>query len=202
MIRAAACPAATIPRLVCRRRGDGGPPASPRPRSPWRSWIFAGRTRGASAGHRSRGSRSRLEHLPSDPRVSQNAVSLVASEIGCPAQKRGPLARGPYERGRKMPELKSVRKIVGARGYPLSAIEKTEAFLGELRLESLVEARTKPDGGFFLTPASGMERSGDEGPRPSTPGRARSRLSWDRRRQVLVSLGNVSLLKSQSPAGS
>jgi transcriptional regulator with XRE-family HTH domain len=72
-------------------------------------------------------------------------------------------ALSEYERGRKMPELKSVRKIVGALGYPLSAIEKTEAFLGELRLESLVEARTKPDGGFFLTPASRIERSGDEG---------------------------------------
>jgi transcriptional regulator with XRE-family HTH domain len=49
-------------------------------------------------------------------------------------------ALSEYERGRKMPELRSLRKIVTALGYRLSAIERTEDFLRELKAESLFEA--------------------------------------------------------------
>ncbi|MEA2692247.1 MAG: Helix-turn-helix domain [Acidobacteriota bacterium] len=63
-------------------------------------------------------------------------------------------ALSEYERGKKMPELKSVKKIVTALGYELSAIERTEGFLRELRAESHMEARPEPDGGYSLVPVS------------------------------------------------
>jgi transcriptional regulator with XRE-family HTH domain len=63
-------------------------------------------------------------------------------------------ALSEYERGKKIPELKSVRKIVRALGYELSAIERTEEFLRELRAESHMEARLGEDGSFSLVPIS------------------------------------------------
>jgi transcriptional regulator with XRE-family HTH domain len=63
-------------------------------------------------------------------------------------------ALSEYERGKKIPELKSVRKIVRALGYELSAIERTEEFLRELRTESHMEARLGEDGSFSLVPIS------------------------------------------------
>src|SRR5262245_46224951 len=61
-------------------------------------------------------------------------------------------ALSEYERGKKVPELKSVRKLVTALGYELSAIERTEDFLRELRAEGLLEARPEPDGSYSLVP--------------------------------------------------
>ena len=61
-------------------------------------------------------------------------------------------ALSEYERGKKMPELKSLRKIVTALGYELSAIERTESFLRELRSESHLEARAEEDGSYTLVP--------------------------------------------------
>jgi transcriptional regulator with XRE-family HTH domain len=63
-------------------------------------------------------------------------------------------ALSEYERGKKMPELKSVRKIVTALGYELSAIERAEEFLRELKAESHMEARLEPDGSYALVPIS------------------------------------------------
>ena len=48
-------------------------------------------------------------------------------------------ALSEYERGRKTPELKNVRKIVAALGYRLSAIDRCEDFLQELRAERVPE---------------------------------------------------------------
>jgi len=47
-------------------------------------------------------------------------------------------ALSEYERGKKVPELKSLQKIVAALGYRLSAIERAEDFLRELRAEGLL----------------------------------------------------------------
>jgi transcriptional regulator with XRE-family HTH domain len=63
-------------------------------------------------------------------------------------------ALSEYERGKKVPELKSVKKIVKALGYELSAIERTEDFLRELRAESQMEVRREPDGSYSLVPVS------------------------------------------------
>ncbi len=63
-------------------------------------------------------------------------------------------ALSEYERGKKVPELKSVKKIVKALGYELSAIERTEDFLRELRAESHMEARREQDGSYSLVPVS------------------------------------------------
>jgi transcriptional regulator with XRE-family HTH domain len=96
-------------------------------------------------------------------------------------------ALSEYERGKKVPELKSVRKIVKALGYELSAIERTEDFLRELRAESHMEARHEQDGSYSLVPISSSGGSPARQPvRPtllaeggaastSTPLRARAR---------------------------
>jgi transcriptional regulator with XRE-family HTH domain len=57
-----------------------------------------------------------------------------------------------YERGKKVPELRNVRKIVAALGYRLSAIERTEDFLADLRAEGLLEAREDAEGELALVP--------------------------------------------------
>jgi transcriptional regulator with XRE-family HTH domain len=89
-------------------------------------------------------------------------------------------ALSEYERGKKTPELKSVRKIVTALGYPLSAIERTEEFLETLRAESLLEARPEPDGGVSLVPLSRTPPPAGAAPvllppRPSPALRSRAR---------------------------
>lgn len=68
-------------------------------------------------------------------------------------------ALSEYERGKKVPELRNVRRIVSALGYRLSAIERTEDFLADLRTEALLEARETPDGGFTLAPTTPDEPS-------------------------------------------
>jgi len=70
-----------------------------------------------------------------------------------------------YERGKKVPELRNVRKIVAVLGYRLSAIERTEDFLAGLRAEGVDAALETADGGFVLAPASPAELAepgGDE----------------------------------------
>src|SRR5947209_5077855 len=63
-------------------------------------------------------------------------------------------ALSEYERGKKIPELKSLQKIMSALGYSLSALERTEDFLRELQAESFLEARQEPEGGYTLAPVS------------------------------------------------
>jgi transcriptional regulator with XRE-family HTH domain len=58
-----------------------------------------------------------------------------------------------YERGKKVPELRNVRKIIAALGYRLSAVERTEDFLADLRAEGVLEARETADGDFALAPS-------------------------------------------------
>jgi len=81
-------------------------------------------------------------------------------------------ALSEYERGKKIPELKSVRKLLKALGYPFSALERTEDFLRELQAEGLLEAREMPEGGHALVPVRAPLAA------PATPGlslRARAR---------------------------
>jgi transcriptional regulator with XRE-family HTH domain len=77
-----------------------------------------------------------------------------------------------YERGKKVPELRNVRKIVAALGYRLSAIERTEDFLADLRAEGLLEAREDAEGDLALAP---IARAGEiaEGEPPPLRQRAR-----------------------------
>jgi XRE family transcriptional regulator, regulator of sulfur utilization len=63
-------------------------------------------------------------------------------------------ALSEYERGKKIPELKSLRKITSALGYSLSALDRTEDFLRELQTESLLEARPEPEGGYTSVPVN------------------------------------------------
>jgi transcriptional regulator with XRE-family HTH domain len=69
-------------------------------------------------------------------------------------------ALSEYERGKKVPELKSLRKLVSALGYSLSALELTEDFLRELQAGSHLEARPEPEGGYALMPTSGRLEGG------------------------------------------
>jgi len=63
-------------------------------------------------------------------------------------------ALSEYERGKKLPELKSLRKIMSALGYSLTALERTEDFLRELQAESFLEAEQPPECGHTLVPVS------------------------------------------------
>ncbi|HZF12823.1 MAG TPA: helix-turn-helix transcriptional regulator [Thermoanaerobaculia bacterium] len=63
-------------------------------------------------------------------------------------------ALSEYERGKKIPELKSLRKITSALGYSLSALDRAEDFLREIQAESILEARPEPEGGYTLVPVS------------------------------------------------
>jgi transcriptional regulator with XRE-family HTH domain len=69
-----------------------------------------------------------------------------------------------YERGKKVPELRSLRKIVAALGYRLSAIERTEDFLADLRAEGLLEAREGAEGELALAPIAAGEVAEGEPP--------------------------------------
>lgn len=84
-------------------------------------------------------------------------------------------ALSEYERGRKTPELKNVRKIVAALGYRLSAIDRCEDFLEELRAESVLAAAGEAD--------AGAPEDGD--------GAETSRPLLRRARQVAAQLGQA-----------
>ena len=68
-------------------------------------------------------------------------------------------ALSEYERGRKTPEFKNVRKIVAALGYRLSALDRCEDFLQELQSESILPNEA-PE------PAALEAGEADEMPRP------------------------------------
>jgi transcriptional regulator with XRE-family HTH domain len=101
-----------------------------------------------------------VRNMPPEPGDFSIALSILRISRGW-SQDQVAKASGltnsalsEYERGKKIPELKSVRKIVRALGYELSAIERTEEFLRELRTESHMEARLGEDGSFSLVPIS------------------------------------------------
>jgi transcriptional regulator with XRE-family HTH domain len=68
-----------------------------------------------------------------------------------------------YERGRKMPELKTLEQLVSAMGYPLSAIDQARVFIQALRSGSALFDST-----LLRRPHSGAsdddQASGPEGP--------------------------------------
>jgi transcriptional regulator with XRE-family HTH domain len=63
-------------------------------------------------------------------------------------------ALSEYERGKKVPELKSVQKILAALGYSWAALERAERFMGELREMGRLEAVVGPEGDCTLVPAA------------------------------------------------
>jgi transcriptional regulator with XRE-family HTH domain len=82
--------------------------------------------------------------MPAEPGDLSLALTILRLSRGW-SQDRVAKATGitnsalsEYERGKKVPELKSLQKIVAALGYRLSAIERTEDFLRELRAEGLL----------------------------------------------------------------
>jgi transcriptional regulator with XRE-family HTH domain len=113
--------------------------------------------------------------MPSEPGDFSLALSILRISRGW-SQDQVAKAAGitnsalsEYERGKKMPELRSVRKIVSALGYELSAIERTEDFLRELRAESHMEARLEPDGSYSLVPISPLPAGRPPGQSPGKP---------------------------------
>jgi transcriptional regulator with XRE-family HTH domain len=42
-----------------------------------------------------------------------------------------------YERGKKVPDLRTLQKLVPAMGYPLAAIDEAEIFIYRIRLRKL-----------------------------------------------------------------
>jgi transcriptional regulator with XRE-family HTH domain len=46
-----------------------------------------------------------------------------------------------YERGRKVPELKTLQRLVAAMGFPLSALDHAQSFIHTLRTESVFSGR-------------------------------------------------------------
>src|SRR5436305_2143968 len=94
-------------------------------------------------------------------------------------------ALSEYERGKKIPELKSLRKLVSALGYSLSVLELTEDFLRELQVQSHLEARQEAEGGYVLVPTSG--RPGKDFATQSL--RSRSRRTAALMGQAAISFG-------------
>jgi transcriptional regulator with XRE-family HTH domain len=45
-----------------------------------------------------------------------------------------------YERGKKLPELNTLQRLVDAMGYPLSALERAQHFIATLRSDSALAA--------------------------------------------------------------
>ena len=52
-----------------------------------------------------------------------------------------------YERGKKIPELKTLRRITGAMGYPLAVVERAQNFVYSLRAESLLAEGQRVESG-------------------------------------------------------
>lgn len=46
-----------------------------------------------------------------------------------------------YERGRKVPELKTLQRLVAAMGFPLSALDHAQSFIYTLKTESALSER-------------------------------------------------------------
>jgi transcriptional regulator with XRE-family HTH domain len=60
-----------------------------------------------------------------------------------------------YERGRKVPELKTLRRLVAAMGYPLSAVDSAGAFIHSLRAASMLAGLAGTPAGPRDPPPSG-----------------------------------------------
>jgi transcriptional regulator with XRE-family HTH domain len=67
-------------------------------------------------------------------------------------------ALSEYERGRKTPEFKNVRKIVAALGYRLSALDRCEDFLEELQSESILPNEAPEPAALEPAETDGMSR--------------------------------------------
>jgi transcriptional regulator with XRE-family HTH domain len=52
-----------------------------------------------------------------------------------------------YERGRMVPGLKTLQRLVGAMGYPLAALDRTQSFVDAIRAESQLSVATGEIGG-------------------------------------------------------
>ena len=75
-----------------------------------------------------------------------------------------------YERGRKVPELKTLERLVSAMGYPLSAIDQARMFIAALR------------SGSALFDATLLQRSPASGAATDDPALARegpAALQWE-----------------------
>jgi transcriptional regulator with XRE-family HTH domain len=48
-----------------------------------------------------------------------------------------------YERGKKVPELRTIERMVDAMGFPLSALDQTRAFIEAVRVHSVLTASVK-----------------------------------------------------------
>jgi DNA-binding XRE family transcriptional regulator len=73
-----------------------------------------------------------------------------------------------YERGRRTPELRTLEKLVGAMGYPLSAVDQTRSFIHALRANALLAdgagKRGAPGPSSGLGPAVGADDDGSRRP--------------------------------------
>jgi transcriptional regulator with XRE-family HTH domain len=49
-----------------------------------------------------------------------------------------------YERGRKVPELRTLERLVGAMGFPLSALQQTRSFIEAIRIHSVLTEAVEP----------------------------------------------------------
>jgi transcriptional regulator with XRE-family HTH domain len=91
-----------------------------------------------------------------------------------------------YERGRKIPELKTLQRLVAAMGFPLAALDHAQTFIHALRTESVLSDRLS----FFHLQRSPQttreeESEGSEGSDASGAG-----LQWEVE-QVSAEAGRV-----------
>lgn len=89
-----------------------------------------------------------------------------------------------YERGRKVPELSTLRRLLDAMGYPLGAIDRTQGFIASLHSEAALAAAAGIRSDWPWEPASVL---GQSGPPPRERGRA---LQWEVE-QVSVEAGRA-----------
>src|SRR5262249_21773623 len=62
-----------------------------------------------------------------------------------------------YERGRKIPELRTVERLVSAMGFPLSALDQTRAFIEAIRIHSALTETIR-------SAADELESAGEDDP--------------------------------------
>jgi transcriptional regulator with XRE-family HTH domain len=55
-------------------------------------------------------------------------------------------ALSDYERGRKTPEFKTLQRVIGAMGYPLSAVDRAQSFVYSLRADPAQADRERGKG--------------------------------------------------------
>lgn len=93
----------------------------------------------------------------------------------------GNSAVSDYERGRKVPELKTLERLVSAMGYPLSAIDQARMFIESLRSGSALFDPT-----LMRRPAP----SGSTGGEQAIPQGGPAALQWEVE-QVSVEMGRA-----------